>query len=551
MISTAMILMIEKTIIKLTSIFALFFFSLFFILSISVTTDITWTEDLAPYSYRDFPIVHFICIAIVIYIFTKVKKKNGAKENTKLISSMCLLMSLLTIIFMGYMQADPMKCLTIAEEMQGIQRGHSYFLDYMRCYPIQSFYILYVGIFVKLFGSVDFIAIKVVSIIMYACILKMLHRIFSEEMGKEYSWYADLAMVFFLPGWMVSEFGYNDIHAMFFAMSSVYLLHYKKNAMRLIPAIFLMAIACAIRSNLLIFVIAFLLIFTDQKNFRTHLLWVVGSLLIYRLFSQSAYAYIAGRYPEITVNRPYVNLSRWILIGLSDSMTGAGWWSPETGLSFEPAEEGIRNILGEWVKHPLSFVTFELRKFTNGITIPDFEALDAYRHKESIARNALWFKYFIYDRNEVYQVIFWILNLFQSLLYAGNCLYLALKKEKTRRELFGIIFFVGTSCFHSFWEIKARYFIMAMMMVVPTAVIGFELLTDKINRKKRRKWIPNGFTWNQTAEEDMRNEYVLILGILGFLALAALMQMILLTPVNQEKLNALSSMMDKMWYGGF
>ena len=232
-------------------------------------------------------------------------------------------------------------------------------------------------------------------------------------------------------------------------------------------------------------------------------------------------------------------------------MTGAGWWSPETGLSFEPAEEGIRNILGEWVKHPLSFVTFELRKFTNGITIPDFEALDAYRHKESIARNALWFKYFIYDRNEVYQVIFWILNLFQSLLYAGNCLYLALKKEKTRRELFGIIFFVGTSCFHSFWEIKARYFIMAMMMVVPTAVIGFELLTDKINRKKRRKWIPNGFTWNQTAEEDMRNEYVLILGILGFLALAALMQMILLTPVNQEKLNALSSMMDKMWYGGF
>ena len=164
-------------------------------------------------------------------------------------------------------------------------------------------------------------------------------------------------------------------------------------------------------------------------------------------------------------------------------------------------------------------------KLANAYTSPDYDTLDGFRHKDTTFFNLSLFKGFLYDRNIGYQIVLWVFNLFQSLIYAGNALFLLLDRNRNIKKYFGLIYFTGIFLFYIPWEIKARYAIVAVLFVIPTAVLGFYYLS-KIKFTKKQ---------------------LILIGIVAVIAIAAayaLRQFLIMDPLNQVKLNDLQNAMD-------
>ena len=528
-------LFLNTWILRLTKWVGMFFFLFFFLLSISVTSEITWTTDFAPYHYADFPILHLAFLPFLIWFLGTHKIELKSEKMQKRLQTAVLVFFLVsTVVYYGYVYADPMYCLTSARELAGVPvpEADKTLAHYIHLYPIQSFYVWYLSIYVKLFGSFDVIAYKLASICLYSISLVEVRQLLKSWMKEDYSVLADLCLVLFLPGWMVSEFGYNDVHSFFFVISGIYLYETKaKEKKWIFPAsALLMAIGCGMRSNHLILLIAYGVVLLFKTSFLQILLLYGCFFAFYKGIGWNSYEMILSKFPEIADKTLQYPLSSWISIGLNTSDTGAGWWAPDVAVPDASASESLKETVSYWLCHPLEFLVFEIRKYANGYTMPDFETFDSYRHKGSLWRNSLALKSFLYDRNIWYQIIFFIFNIGQSLFYAGNFLYLYLKKEKTRAGCFGIIFFIGTALFHSFWEIKSRYLVMSIVLAVPTAAAGL-ILAAKYFKKEHIK------------------KYLCLVPVI--LILSIILQGILFTDANAEKLSQLQTQMQWLWDGGY
>ncbi|WP_373262092.1 hypothetical protein [Hungatella hathewayi] len=481
----------SKVVIRVTLCCSLFFFSLLFLLSISVTSDITITTDLAPYQYPDNSHLYLLIILpVFVMTFYKLKDiKISRKRLDTLQWELTILFSFIIFIFFGFAYADPEICLLIARTIAGEADAFELTSIYIGKYPHQSFFCLYECLYAGLFKKTDFIIYQLVSVVLFSGCIYLLRYIFEKIMKDDYTSFIDLALMFFVPGWLIAEFTYNDIHSLFFSVLSIYLfLKYSEKWSAIVFASYLMAIGCSLRSNNLILLIAFIVIeMYEEKNIRV-IVFLVLSILCFKINNTLAYEYLITRFPDILNNAVNLPATRWLYIGLTESKTGAGWWAPDTAniVDYSSGKEQINNLLHQQMKehfdHPLGFLSFQIRKMANGYTIPDYETLDAFRHKESLWKTP-GIKAFLYNRNIAYQVLYEILNAFQSLLYFGNILYLALKKDKIKHHIFGIVFFLGNVLFYFFWEIKARYILPSTIFIIPTGVVGYQLLAKKINKK--------------------------------------------------------------------
>lgn len=501
-------------------------------MSIAVTSDITCTTDLAPYQYRDFPAIHLIVvIPIITLLFYKMRevKINEIVVN-RIHIAMCLFTVILVAAFYGFAFADPQRCLYSARAIMGDKEHINILTWYLGKYPYQSAFILYESLFVFLFGNLDFIVFQITSVFMYAFILLFIRKIYRDVLINEYNPVVDLALILFLPGWLVSEFSYNDIHSLFFCVLSIY-LYTKKNSSSFVrmTSAALMGFGCVLRSTNLILLIAFVIFEMLGKKKLNILIYTAISIVVFKLTALLTYNYIVGMFPQVLELAMDYPITRWFYIGLSESKTGAGWWAPDTAIN----DSQITSIFMERLKYlannPIAFAGFQMKKIANGYTMADYEAIDAFRHKGCLVRETTAMKSFLYDRNLLYRILFFALSICQSLLYFGNILFLTLKKEKTKENMFGLIFFIGNVLFFTVWEIKARYLIPAIMFTIPTGVFGYQLLANRINKK-------------------IVYRYTVCIPLI--FAISCIIGVMLFDGENALKLQNLQNMMNQLWEAG-
>ena len=84
-----------------------------------------------------------------------------------------------------------------------------------------------------------------------------------------------------------------------------------------------------------------------------------------------------------------------------------------------------------------------------------------------------------YKAGEMYQKALTIL------IYGGS--FIAILKNRkglTNELILMIIIFIGGVLFHTIWEMKSRYTLPYVIMLIPVSTIGVQYITDIINFKK-------------------------------------------------------------------
>lgn len=515
----------SKIVVGSTTIICILTFILCYISSIAVTSDLTITSDIAPYQFKDYPILHILLLPLILIFITKLYDKKIDEKHIKyLMIVVCLLVSLIMMIFGGFLFADPSYSIYTARAIVGNHKYDSFLMSYPASYPYQSTYIWFLTLFTKAFGYFDFYALKIAEAVMYFFSLTYIKKIFKNFLEKEYSWLIDVSLILFIPLWLTSEFAYDDIPGLLFVVLGIYIYQNKNSKLSFAVSAILTGLGIAIRNNYLILVIAFCIVmFADKKKLRTILFFAL-TILTYKGILYISYAGLKMLCPEIVNVEQNYPITRWLYIGLSESETGAGYWDIKTALG-----EESRTLLMERLQYFMKEIPQTLRffaiKLANAYTSPDYDALDGFRHKDTTFFNLSLFKGFLYDRNIGYQIVLWVFNLFQSLIYAGNALFLLLDRNRNIKKYFGLIYFTGIFLFYIPWEIKARYAIVAVLFVIPTAVLGFYYLS-KIKFTKKQ---------------------LILIGIVAVIAIAAayaLRQFLIMDPLNQVKLNDLQNAMD-------
>lgn len=515
----------SKIVVVPTTIICILAFLLCYISSIAVTSDLTITSDIAPYQFKDYPILHILLLPLILIFITKLYDKKISEKRIKyLMIDVCLLVSLIMMIFGGFLFADPSYSIYAARAIAGNHKYDSFLMLYPARYPYQSTYIWFLTLFTKPFGYFDFYVLKIAEAVMYFFSLTYIKKIFKNFLEQEYSWLIDVSLILFIPLWLTSEFTYDDIPGLLFVVLGIYIYQNKNSKLSFAVSAILTGLGTAIRNNYLILLIAFCIVmFADKKKLRTILFFAL-TILTYKGISYISYAGLKILCPEIVNWEQNYPITRWLYIGLSESETGAGYWDIKTALG-----EESRTLLTERLQYFMKEIPQTLRffaiKLANAYTSPDYDALDGFRHKDTVFFNISLFKGFLYERDIGYQIVLWVFNLFQSLIYAGNALFLLLDRNRNIKKYFGLIYFTGIFLFYIPWEIKARYVIVAVLFVIPTAVLGFYYLS-KIKFTKKQ---------------------LILIGIVAIIAIAAayaLRQFLIMDQLNQVKLNDLQNAMD-------
>lgn len=301
------------------------------------------------------------------------------------------------------------------------------------------------------------------------------------------------------------SFIYGTIVGMTLALASVFfLLKMRKTEKRrwsdaLLSALF-MGMACLLKSNYLIFMIAaciiVLVMAATQKKLRLlfYIPLVIGIFFGGRTLVYKTYEFRSGM--EIGDGVPS---SLFIAMGLSENEERAnGWyngynWDTYLGeLDCDPQKatefgnEVIHGQLAEFGKSPLYMLDFFQEKINSTWLNPDFQGLwNNHHHGQVIACAPVIYNLYT---GELHHVAQFLLGNIQFIIYAGAliCFLAYWKKLNIYQCVFALIF-VGGFLFHLFWETKAQYVIIYYVLLLPYAGAGINYLVDRITAHKKVK----------------------------------------------------------------
>lgn len=520
----------NEVVVHATSIFCTVYLFAILIIIIGITSDMTFTTDHAPYQYKDYPFFYLLAIPLVIYAIKKVADKVHIHVDYKIALIVMMTIQFIIIgIYAGGLYADPAYCLYAARGILGEERSRFYSVNYIAAYPYQSAYIIFLSLFYKFFGYFDFLIYKLCCVLMYGWTLYFIGQVFRFFLKEEYTGIIDLALVLFLPGWLIIEFGYNDIPGLFFTVLGFYCLIKSdgKYGAGLLAAI-LTGIGLSLRSNYLILFLAFTFASIPKENKKSIFLFFIETLIIYKLINNGAYAYVNYIFPEIKKNEWDYPVTRWLYIGMQQSTTGAGYWALDTAVD-SGSGQLLAERMKEFAKKPTELLRFMTLKMANTYSMPDFEGFDSFRYKNTLFINGLAAKSFLYLRGTLYDAIYKLLDIFHVILIVGNLSWLFTEKKKDPGKMFGFIYFIGVALFYTAWEIKARYIVFGILFLIPTGILGIKKLVEKEYNKKEIMTI------------------VLITIVIIFLSFIA-RDVIVNDPDNIEKVSNVNNLM-KEYYG--
>ena len=287
----------------------------------------------------------------------------------------------------------------------------------------------------------------------------------------------------FLPQLFFIKFAYGLIPSFAFITFALYnaTLFYKNGKTKnfIFTAVFA-SIAVVLRSNSLLAIITFILIFAlliiKKPKVKTAILLV---LLIVAMFLPQTLVnnyYEKRTGIEITEGEPKV---LWVAMGMQECKARAnGWWNAynqdtfsETGYDIEEAKkianEYIDERLEEFKADPAYTVKFYMEKIKSTWCNPTFQSVwtgpvTAYQENKTALMND------IYSGGVVYDKIFKNSNTLLVIILLFASIFLIFKRGKDNPLiLFPVVFMIGAFLFHILWETKSQYVYIYIFALIP------------------------------------------------------------------------------------
>ncbi len=250
------------------------------------------------------------------------------------------------------------------------------------------------------------------------------------------------------------------------------------------------ALACLIRNNSLILLIAFLCVLLvtglGKREWRAFAAaaFLFLSMAVFRFALHSVYEQRSG----ITLNEG-APMILYVAMGLQEGDGAPGWsngyilhayWGAsdfDGEKASAMAVEDIRASLGKFRGDPSYAGWFFREKFVSQWNDPSYECFTMTQTNGWPRMGVVNSMYY----GKLNALMIWFMNQYQSLIFAGVFLWLlyGFFREKDLEDHLLLIFVLGGFFFHMIWEAKGRYILPYFVSMLPMAAIGLSGLSAR------------------------------------------------------------------------
>lgn len=332
-------------------------------------------------------------------------------------------------------------------------------------------------------------------------IYKLSLKLFKNELVTNYS--IILSFLFF-PHFFFLTFAYGTIPGLFLVVFGYYnLLNYNETSrwFNALISIVSFALACLIRNNYYIFVIAIILI--QIFSFLEDIKWrkLLVTFLIVISIPMSSFL-LKSYYQKVTHNpipqgTPMIS---FITMGTQDNPNVpslGGWWDGynssllinndfDQTKAVQQAKSDLKENLRTFYKQPTYAVEFFYKKILSTWLEPTFQSIwtGPLTEKGNIQNSRILKSiyeeksgyYFLNSFGKVFTVSIYLLTLI-------SVVYNIKRKRFSSFELLTLIFFLGGFFFHLLWETKSQYVFIYVLLLIPTAANGLDKITSILYKK--------------------------------------------------------------------
>ena len=357
----------------------LFLFSVFETSRVNIAEQITY--------HKDFPVLHILFLLAVCIAFVYFKRHFCRRvPSCILYAAVCTAMLLWVLATLLYPKADQMFIMEICPHIA--QENYQDFLPggYLYNQPHQIFLTYFSTVLYLIFGERYIFVFQILNCAAAAGVFYLLQKLYEKYEKTDDCSFFPLICFLFLPFVFYVTFVYGTIIGLFCALAALieFCLYLENSRVfHMVLCTFFILLAQLLKSNYLIFLVAFLavLVFDFLKRFKLgHLVFMcllTGSLLLCNYGITAFTENLTGIHSEGGIPKEL-----FIAMGLKDSNSAPGWWSGYHNTVFVHQEFdveaskkiGMRKIkkqLNKMKKDPLYGVDFFCISFCrSGVSQP-------------------------------------------------------------------------------------------------------------------------------------------------------------------------------------
>ncbi len=477
-------------------------FSLFY------TVYFTTKYEEIPYEKGDFfLIVLFVCAGMLLLMYWVSEWILKKAENQKKYIRILLLLVLAYTVCFGVLWVFGAGCIPVGDQAsvctaaEGFRKGDYSMLTrdsyekYLYIHPHQLGLTALIEVIFAIFGNGNFLAFELLNCLGASVCVYSGYQIVCllTEERRALIYYLLLSAACF-PLFFYVTFVYGEIPSLSCSLVAVWMfLEYQKKGKKryLIGCCIACSLACLIRNNSLILLIAFvgILLVTGigKKKWKSGMM---AGLLILSLFaSRWALRTVYEMRADIKLNDG-APMILYIAMGMQKGEGAPGWsngyilhayWGEaefDGELATQIAVKDIRTSLAGFQENPLYALSFYREKFTSQWNDPTYECF-AMTHINGWERCGVVNS--MYD-GKLHTLMTWFMNQYQSLIFIGVFLWLIFNfwRKKELEDKILLITIIGGFLFHMIWEAKGRYILPYFVMMLPMAAVGLAELTARI-----------------------------------------------------------------------
>ncbi len=497
-------LKINKFIKNIIIIFSFIILSILFLFNIMYKSAvINSAENVLNQYLKLHEIIYIIIGSIILILFLWLFSKNKINKRY-LIIGLLVLYAILSFKWINYNNIVPVddskevNNAAISIVNNGFQslRNNAY----IEKYPHQLGMILSFSLIYKIFSTTNYELIQYLNVVANLLTIYGLYLIINLICQKKEKKFVSIIyftlILTFVPLALLSTFVYGDYIGLALAVYAIYfIIKYQKNNnwWNLFLSGILLSFSYIIKSNYLIFILAiaiymFLNILKNKKKYLINsilfIIYLTIAILPNTLIKTIGVNILNYRQEEALHNITY------ICMGMYESSREAGWYgyvmndawenTPSSDIKYKKL---IKSRVKYLIKHPLYSINFYSRKMVSGWINPYFQSI---WYNVSIENKDLKMNNIFNSRKYKYVGIY--LKTLIFIIFGGSLFYLITFRKKLNNEVILLyVIFLGGFAFHTIWEMKARYTLPYIVILMPVASFGVYNLSQKIAEKFQLK----------------------------------------------------------------
>ena len=442
-----------------------------------------------------------IAIIVILKLFQKNKKISNKYVKITIMIISIIIYSCIAIAWVKSSTVEPVddsRCVNelakafAVGNMDGIRNS-----EYIEKYHNQIGMVLVRGTIYKVFRTTNYRLIQYINIIANVTTFIFLYLTL-KKLERKYKINEIVywgMMLTFIPLILLTTYVYGDYIGL--ALSSIgiyFVIGYMENKkiIKLISSAIFMCLAYFTKMNYIIVILSILiylglyLLQDIQEKNKKKIAKAFFNILIYFFIAVMPVSLVKNYYIKKFEYKEELALptSVWIYMGMMESSRANGWygdsvneaWS-NTPLAHETYPQKVKYRIKEFMTHPVYAVKFYLKKTISGWTDPYFQSLwynVGWENKDEIMNNIINSKE--YKIGEIYQKAIMVL------MYIGALVAVVKNRKNLSNELVLLItIFIGGVLFHTMWEMKSRYTLPYVILLIPVSSIGIQDIVSKIS----------------------------------------------------------------------